>query len=105
VRKVRSRLRGGEPSLSDWLTLTGGAEKVHFDTSTEIARDWFYPRYRNGRAHEEVVFDVLPDRLRSASCFFDVGENLGFYSAVVFRHCRAGSVHSFEMAPDLLKEI
>lgn len=105
VRKVRSRFGNGEPSLPDRLALTVGGEEVHFDTSSEIAKDWFYPRYRNGRAHEEVVFDVLVDRLRPTSCFFDVGANLGFYSAVVSRHCRAGSVHSFEMDPDLLGEI
>jgi FkbM family methyltransferase len=96
---------GEEPSLPDRLTLTVGDEEVHFDTSSKIAKDWFYPRYRNGRAHEEVVFDLLLDRLDSDSCFFDVGANLGFYSAVASRHCRTGNVHSFEMDPDLIGEI
>jgi len=105
ARKVRSRFRGGEPPLPDRLTLTVGGEDVHFDTSSEIAKDWFYPRYRNGRAHEDVVFDVLLDRLRPTSCFFDVGANLGFYSAVASQHCRRGSVHSFEMDPELVGEI
>lgn len=105
ARRVRSRFVGEEPSLPDQLILTVGGEEVHFDTSSEIAKDWFYPRYRDGRAHEEVVFDLLLDRLESDSCFFDVGANLGFYSAVVSRHCRTGNVHSFEMDPDLIGEI
>lgn len=105
ARSVRSRLKSSVSSLPERLTVTVGRKEIHFNTSSEIAKDWFYPRYREGRAHEEVIFDLLLDRLQPDSCFLDIGANVGFYSAVASSYCRKGSVHSFEMDPDLIGEI
>lgn len=78
---------------------------ILFDTSTSYSKRWFYPRYRDGVPHEAHVSEILEDRLRPDSCFFDIGANLGYYSLLATSICTLGSVYAFEIDPVLIQEI
>lgn len=107
--------RGGKRLLTRWtgprtvfparLTVRLPGMDVDFDTRSEIAQSWFFPRYQDGRPHEEPVTNLLCSRLETTSVFFDVGANVGYYSAVAARVCTGGEVHSFEVDPQLVSEI
>jgi FkbM family methyltransferase len=87
----------------DTLTIRHNGEKMVFDTSSPLAKRWFYPRYRDGSLHEPVVSTTLFNHLDSDSIFLDIGANVGFYT-VMTSH-RASEIHSFEMDPRLVSII
>jgi FkbM family methyltransferase len=49
-----------------------------------------------------VVTRALVDALSSDSIFFDVGSNVGFYTALASQFLSSGAVHAFEMDPRLV---
>jgi len=79
----------------DTLTVTEEDISIEFDTSSTIAKRWFYPRYRDGSLHEPVVSRTLLDLIDGDSVFFDVGANVGFYTVLGAEIC--SEVHAFEM--------
>jgi FkbM family methyltransferase len=88
-----------DKQYGDALTIEHGDIQATYDTSSLIAKRWFYPRYRDGSLHEPVVTRALLEHLDPDSCFFDIGANVGFYT-VLASHC-CEHVHSFEMDPRL----
>ncbi|WP_137284653.1 FkbM family methyltransferase [Halorussus salinisoli] len=82
-------------------TLESQNLKLLFDTSTLIAKRWFFPRYSDGSLHEPVVSKKLISVLDTDSVFFDVGANVGYYSVLASQRCKTGHVHSFELDPRL----
>jgi len=90
---IMSRIYG------DSLTVIHKDVKMIFDTSSPLAKRWFYPRYRDGTLHEPAVSKALFDQLNPDSVFIDVGANVGFYSVLAAQI--ASEVHSFEMDPRL----
>lgn len=83
----------------DNLTVSDDEVILKFDTSSMIAKRWFYPRYNDGSMHEPVVSRALRNQLNSNSVFFDVGANVGFYTVLGSEIC--SEVHAFEMDPRL----
>jgi len=79
------------------FTATLGDIAVQFSTEDEYSKSWFFPRYSRGRIHEKPVTEMLVESLRSATCFVDVGTNLGWYTCLAARHMPSGRVFGFEM--------
>lgn len=107
LRRVRDRVRKWYYRRKDRLTVRYGAGTLRFDTRSEIAKDWFFPRYGSGRRlHEPRVCGVLEALLEPGDVFFDVGANVGFFTVLGARHCApGGTVHAFELDPRLTGEI
>lgn len=83
----------------DTLTVDQGNVTLEFDTSSLIAKRWFYPRYRDGSLHEPVVSKKFLNLIDSETVFFDVGANVGFYTVLASSVCT--DIHAFEMDPRL----
>lgn len=78
---------------------------VRYDTQSELAKEWFYPRYLNGGLHEPAVTHEIVDTLDQDSVFYDVGALVGWYTVLASEVCTSGSVHAFELDPEYLGEI
>lgn len=76
---------------------------VRFDTSSQVAKDWFYPRYLDGDLHEPIITAELVDSLSPDTVFYDVGANIGYYTLFASEVCTTGEVHAFELNPHFLK--
>lgn len=107
LRRIRDRLLEWRYSQKKRLSIRHGGEQLRFDTSSMIAKDWFFPRYGSGRRlHEPRVCRILRAYLAPGDVFFDVGANLGFFTVLGARLCDpGGSVHAFELDPRLMGEI
>lgn len=107
LRRIRDRVRGWYYRRGDQLTVQYRGEGLRFDTRSEIAKDWFFPRYGGGRRlHEPRVCRVLEALLEPGDVFFDVGANVGFFTVLGARLCApGGTVHAFELDPRLIGEI
>ncbi|MFB6226506.1 MAG: FkbM family methyltransferase [Candidatus Paceibacteria bacterium] len=79
--------------------------KIRFSTKDIIAKKWFFPRYLNGEPHEPPVTQQLIKEFESDSIFFDIGANIGFFTILAQKKCNKGSVHAFEIDPELVKII
>lgn len=80
-------------------------QKIEFSTSSNIAKRWFFPRYRDGSPHEPPVTSKIIQELGEGTTFFDIGANLGFFTILAQVFCVEGQIHSFEMDPELVGEI
>lgn len=83
----------------DHLLKNIGELEVEFDTSGEISKEWFYPRYEDDQIHEPVVSRYLVDAMESGDVFFDIGANVGYFSALAA--ASGAETHSFEIDPRL----
>lgn len=81
----------------DTLTVTCDGVSVTFDTSTTVAKQWFYPRYLDGSLHEPPVTRRLLGALEADTVFYDVGALMGYYTVFGANCCTRGAVHSFEL--------
>lgn len=79
------------------LTVTCDGVTVTFDTSSDVAKVWFYPRYLDGSLHEPAMTRELLAALDSETVFYDVGALMGYYSVFASSICTRGEVHSFEL--------
>jgi len=75
---------------------------VTFDTTSDIAKKWFYPRYIYGEPHEPALTELIYNELSYSDTFFDIGSNLGYFSLLSSKICK--EVHSFELDPKLVSE-
>ena len=112
--KALSRFRylGADSRLFDlryhWnnhLTVPVGPMNLQFDTSSWTAKRAFYPNYLRAGHNEPDVIATLVEKCTPQTCFFDIGANLGFYTVFVAKLCPEGSIHAFELDPDLISEI
>ncbi|WP_246988368.1 FkbM family methyltransferase [Halorientalis marina] len=78
---------------------------VTFDTTTEAAKEWFYPRYYDGSLHEPALTRRLLQELDSDSTFYDVGAHVGYFTAFGATKCTDGDVHTFEIEPRFVEAI
>jgi FkbM family methyltransferase len=76
-----------------------------FDTSTVKAKNWFFPRYTEGRLHEPALTVSLLRVLAPDSTFYDIGANVGYFTVLGSEVCVNGSVHAFEVDPELVKAL
>lgn len=81
----------------DSLTLSCDGVSATFDTSSDVAMEWFYPRYLDGDLHEPVMTRQILKSLDQEMTFYDVGALVGYYSVFASNLCSGGSVHSFEI--------
>lgn len=86
----------------DSLELECDGITVQFDTSSQIAKDWFYPRYLDGELHEPKITEEVINALSSDTVFYDVGANIGYYTVFASEVCTNGEVHAFELNPHFL---
>ncbi|WP_310962217.1 FkbM family methyltransferase [Nocardioides terrisoli] len=100
LRPLRNRVAGLLYDRSTRYTLRLDGRRTVFSTEDPAAHRWFYPRYAFNRLHEKPVTRLLVDDLRTASCFADVGANLGYYSCLATQFMAAGEIHAFEMDRD-----
>ncbi len=109
TEKIKEWIKGvigkRDQTTPDQITIVAGDRSIHFDTSSPIAKSWFYPRYREGSLHEPAIAKWFLNRWTSSSHFVDVGANLGFYSILASAYCTAGTVIAIEMDPRLIGEI
>jgi FkbM family methyltransferase len=80
-------------------TFTAGisGHTVVFQTQDLYSKRWFYPRYCDGRIHEEVTSHLIMKLLRGKRCFLEVGANLGWFACLAGRVLGDGRVVAFEM--------
>lgn len=83
----------------DSLTIDNANLQLEFDTTSIIAKRWFYPRYRDGSLHEPVVSRKFLNSIKDETVFFDIGANIGYYTVLASHVC--SDVHAFEMDPRL----
>jgi FkbM family methyltransferase len=74
-----------------------GGQNVVFSTHDEYSKRWFYPRYDQGRIHEEPATLLFLDEIAGSRCFADVGANLGWFTCLAAKHLTDGTVFSFEL--------
>ncbi|WP_229124533.1 FkbM family methyltransferase [Halapricum desulfuricans] len=89
----------------DSLTLSCDGVSVTFDTTLDVAKDWFYPRYLDGSLHEPVMTREILKTLDSDTTFYDVGALMGYYSIFASSVCTEGEVHTFELDPIFIDAI
>lgn len=92
--RVRSRL-----TCSLHVPVQGG--KLTFATSHPLAKQWFFPRYLNGRQHEPKASSVLISNLRPNDTVLDVGAHLGYFTVLAGFLAPEGEVHAIEIDPRL----
>src|SRR5687767_6254812 len=68
------------------FTATINGIKVSFSTEDSYSNTWFFPRYAEGEIHEKMVTEMLVEALKGASCFVDIGANLGWYTCLAAKH-------------------
>ena len=71
--------------------------KTFFSTEDDYSIRWFFPRYKGGKIHEKQVTEAILNTLKGATCFVDVGTNLGWYTCLACKHMPNGVVYGFEM--------
>jgi FkbM family methyltransferase len=74
-----------------------GGQDVVFSTQDEYSKRWFYPRYDQGRIHEEPATLLFLDEIARSRCFADVGANLGWFTCLAAKRLPDGKVFSFEL--------
>lgn len=80
---------------------------LKFSTEDNDSKHWFFPRYGNGRIHEEKVTCLLLDALKTSKCFVDVGTFLGYFTCLASKVIPDGAIYGFEMCKttyELLKK-
>ena len=91
--------------FKDQLVVTCRGESVTFDTTTPVAKEWFYPRYVDGRLHEPALTDRLLDLLDGDDVFYDIGANVGYFTLFASEVCADGKVYAFELDPRYVEVI
>jgi FkbM family methyltransferase len=91
--------------VKDELVVTCRGESVTFDTTTPVAKEWFYPRYVDGRLHEPALTERLLDLLDGDDVFYDIGANVGYFTLFASEICADGHVHAFELDPRYVEVI
>ncbi len=105
IFKRLSRLLSSADQLPDRLTVRVAGRELQFDTRSEIAKRWFYPRYASGTPHEPPIVDWLLQRITPDTKFLDIGANVGFYTVLVSAFCPHGRVIAVDVDPRLVCEI
>lgn len=73
--------------------------KLSFDVSDPYSKEWFFPRYDNGKIHESQATDIFIDHLNENSIVLDIGAHLGYFSCIAGRLAKNGKVYVFEADP------
>ncbi len=85
-------------SMVKQYTLAIEGHQLKFATDTLSSNSWFYPRYAGNRLHEPAVTRVLLAHFKDASCFLDIGANLGYFTVLATAFLPPGSqIYAFEM--------
>jgi FkbM family methyltransferase len=73
--------------------------KLSYDVSDAYSKEWFFPRYDNGRMHEPQATDVFIDHIVNNSQVLDIGGHLGYFSCIAGKLAENGRVLVFEADP------
>ena len=91
--------------FKDEIEIKVGSQSVKFDTTTLIAKDWFYPRLYYGEPHEPSLTRRILETIEEDSVFYDIGAHVGYYTAICAQKSPDGNVHSFELHPEAVGAI
>lgn len=91
---AKPRARAGGPPVFE---VKHKGVTTRFSAEDGYSQTWFYPRYAGGKLHEKRVTELLVDALQNATCFVDVGTNLGWYTCMAATHMPQGRVYGFEL--------
>lgn len=91
--------------FTDELEVECNGVTATFDTTTDIAKQFFYPRYIDGELHEPTLTKRLTDVLARDSVFYDIGANVGYFTVFAARVCTEGAVHAFELDEKFIESI
>jgi FkbM family methyltransferase len=90
-----------------------GSVTATFDNTHQCNRDFLLPRVAmqywwtrseaNADVHEPTVLRRLLRTMTADSTFFDVGANIGYFSAFAAEKIEVGSVHTFEIQPKMVE--
>lgn len=89
----------------DTLTVSCDGITTTFDTRSDVAKDWFYPRYLDGHLHEPAMTQELLAALDTDTIFYDIGALVGYYTVFASVVCTEGEIHSFELDPRFVEAI
>ena len=93
------------PRYPDRLTIRVDDLSMQFVTDTESVRPLFYPRYAEGRLHEEPIVRWFKRHLRADDRFLDVGSNVGFYTLLAGKICVDGVVYAVDMDCEMIHQL
>lgn len=79
--------------------------RVKFSAKSAASKRFFFPRATRGNLYEAPIVAELEKRCQPDTCFLDVGANLGFYSILAAQIAFKGTIHAFEIDPELVTEI
>lgn len=102
---ARNTMTRWKASRKDTLTVSCDDITVTFDTRSDVAKEWFYPRYLDGSLHEPAMTQELLDALNTDTTFYDIGALMGYYTVFASVVCTEGEIHSFEMDPRFVQAI
>jgi FkbM family methyltransferase len=89
-----------------FLKLEANGVEVRLPTEDPEIREWLFPRYADGSPHEPLVSELLVERVDEGDLIFDIGANVGYFTALAGALCRpGGKVWAFEMDPHLTHSI
>lgn len=81
----------------------GQSVKLTLDLDDDLSRMWYYWGYRG---YEEPTVRLFSELLRSKSCVFDVGANIGYYTLLAATALEGrGEVHAFEPCPGIFQRL
>jgi FkbM family methyltransferase len=82
---------------------SGQSIKLTLDLHDDLSRMWYYWGY-NG--YEPATVRLFCELLRSKSCVFDVGANIGYYTLLAATALEGrGEVHAFEPCPRIFRQL
>lgn len=81
----------------DELEISVDGVEVLFNTSCNLSKNWFFPRYADGLPHEPGTSSLLLDCLEADSVFYDIGTHIGYFGALAARQMSSGEVHAFDI--------
>ena len=70
---------------------------TRFKTDTPYTHGWFYPRYAEGKQHEQQATSKFVEASLNAKVIVDVGANLGWFTCIAACQSKQAKVHSFEL--------
>lgn len=87
------------------ITVTCDDLQFKLDVRNKKAKEVYYPQQYRNELNEPALTQRLIDTLGKDSVFYDVGANVGYYTALGAELCSNGKVYSFELDPDFVKSI
>ena len=97
LRTIRDRLRKIQYVVSQPYEVQIEGVKTCFLTNDPYSYTWFYPRYSQGRLHEEMATLNFAKEAQSSEVIADIGTNLGWFTCIAAKANSNAKVYGFEL--------